>query len=170
MKTPDRLNPIRINSSFYLSAVLFILLTSTAVIAQRRVPPAPAKINPTSDALVFGDRTWIYYLAANSTSPRKLAKGNFPALSPDKTRVAYCTPVDATKSGESVTLMLFDLSSGKASSIFQATGYLNHLRWSGDGTRILFSAAYLNGKRELDFVSVDGSGKQKVIGTGEQGV
>src|SRR5215831_7876268 len=153
-----------------IAAALFVLMLPTAVTAQRKVPPPPPKINPTGDALVFGDRTWIYYLAPNSTSPRKLAQGNFPALSPDKTRVAYCTPVDATKSGESVSLMLFDLTGGKVSSIFQANGYLKGLRWSADGNRILFSAAYLNGKRELDFVSVDGSGKQKVIGTGEQGV
>jgi Tol biopolymer transport system component len=157
-------------SKFCIPAVFLVLLALNATVAQRKVPAAPAKINPTSDALVFGDRTWVYYLAPNSTTPRKLAKGNFPALSPDNTRVAYCTPVDATKSGESVTVMLFDLAGGKTSSIFQATGYLNHLRWSTDGTRILFSAAYLNGKRELDFVSIDGSGKQRVIGTGEQGV
>jgi Tol biopolymer transport system component len=170
MNIPDAVYRTRTSRNLFVFAILLVLLTATAIIAQRRAPTAPAKINPTSDALVFGDRTWVYYLAANSSSPRKLAKGNFPALSPDKTRVAYCTPVDATKSGESVSIMLFDLASAKTSSVFQANGYLNHLRWSADGTRILFSAAYLNGKRELDFVSVDGTGKQRVIGTGEQGV
>ena len=170
MNIPDPGNRTPLNRNFYIAAIFLSLLTGHAVFAQRRLPPPPPKINPTSDALVFGDRTWVYYLAANSGSPRKLAHGNFPALSPDKTRVAYCTPVDATRSGESVSVMLFDLASGKTSSVFQANGYLNHLRWSTDGRRILFSAAYLNGKRELDFVSVDGAGKQRVIGTGEQGV
>jgi Tol biopolymer transport system component len=164
MHTPDS------SKTASIAAALFVLMVTTAVMAQRKVPPPPPKINPTSDALVYGDRTWVYYLAANSTTPRKLAKGNFPALSPDNTRVAYCTPVEGTKSGESVTLMSFDLASGKTSVVFQAGGYLSRLRWSPDGSQLLFSAAYLNGKREVDIIGSDGRGKQKVIATGEQGV
>lgn len=164
MQTPD------VTRAAAIMAALFLLMAPTAVVAQRKVTPPPPKINPTSDALVFGDRTWVYYLAANSTTPRKLTKGNFPALSPDGQRVAYCTPVDASKAGESVTVMLFDLASGKMSSIFQVNGYVNRVRWSPDGSKLLFSAAYLNGKREVDIIGPDGHGKQKVIATGEQGV
>ena len=91
MQTPD------VSRTASITAALFVFVIPIAVMAQRKAPPPPPKINPTSDALVYGDRTWVYYLAANSTTPRRLAKGNFPALSPDNTRVAYCTPVDATK-------------------------------------------------------------------------
>lgn len=154
----------------FISAIsfIFILALSALVIAQQRTRPA-ARINATPDALVFGDRTSVYFLAANSTVPRKLAKGNFPALSPDGKRVAYCTPVAATKSGETVTVMLFDLATGKASPILQANAYASQLGWSPDGARILLTLAFLNGKRELTVVAPDGTHRQKLIGGGEQG-
>ncbi len=149
--------------------LLMIALLTPLTAGQRRSAPI-ARINPTSDALVFGDRNFVYYLAPNSTAPRRLAKGNFPALSADRRQVAYCTPIDATKSApETVTVMVFDLASGRSTAVLKANAWANHLRWSPNGGRLLLTLAYLNGKRELTTVASDGSDKRKVIGGGEQG-
>lgn len=153
-----------------LTLVVIALLLASTVSAQRRTGPV-ARYSSTPDALVFGDRNWIYYLAPNTTLPRKLAKGNFPALSRDGRQVAYCTPIDATKSApETVHVMVLDLNSGKSAAIFTANAWANHLRWSPNGDWLLLTLAYLNGKRELEIVAADGSSKRKVIGGGEQDV
>src|SRR5687767_1900449 len=89
-----------------------------------------------SDALVFGNREWIYYLAPNSSTPRRLAKGNFPALSPDRRRVAYCAPINTAVSAPAAgALMLFDLASGKTATLFRSAAWCAHPRWSPNGER-----------------------------------
>lgn len=144
-------------------------LAPAGVIAQQRSQPAP-RTTSTTEALVFGDRTWVYYLQPNTTKPRQIAKGNFPALSPSGQYVAYITPLDQTKSApETVKVMVFDLGSGSTSTIFQANAWASHLRWSSRADYLLLTLAYLNGKRELDIISANGSKKQKLIGSGEQG-
>lgn len=145
-------------------------LVCRADFAQR--PSTPA-VGPTqvSDALVFGDREWIYYLAANSSTPRKLAKGNFPALSPDRRRVAYCAPINtALSASASGALMLFDLVSRKTVTLFGSNAWFAHPRWSPDGERISFTVARSSGKRELYVISPDGTHSQKLIAGGEQGI
>lgn len=156
--------------SILTALVLFVIaLLAPLSAGQRRSAPV-ARFNATPDALVFGDRNFVYYLAPNSTAPRKLAKGNFPALSPDGNRVAYVTPIDATKaSPETVHIMIMDVATRKTVSIMEAKAWANHLGWSPKSNRLLLTLAYPNGKRELDVIADDGSGKQKVIGGGEQG-
>ncbi len=145
------------------------LFFSISGLAQRRSTPVTPSTS-TTDALVFGDRAWVYYLQPNTTKPRQIAKGNFPALSPSGQYVAYITPLDQTKSApETVKVMVFDLGSGSTSTIFQANAWAAHLRWSSRADYLLLTLAYLNGKRELDIISADGSKQQKLIGTGEQG-
>lgn len=139
------------------------------ITGQKRAAVAP-KVNPTPDALVFSDRTWVYYLAANSSVPRKLAKGNFPALSPDRQRVAYCLPQNSdVSSPATATVMLFDLSTGKTTSVMSTNAWIANLRWSPNGERISLTLALSSGKRELDTVAPDGTHKQKLITGGEQG-
>lgn len=110
------------------------------------------------------------YLAANSSVPRKLAKGSFPALSPDRQRVAYCLPQNSAVSAPAaVTVMSFDLTTGKATAILRANAWIAHLRWSPNDERISFALALSSGKRELDTVAPDGTHKRKLITGGEQG-
>ncbi|MGZ8844703.1 MAG: hypothetical protein ACXW18_13640, partial [Pyrinomonadaceae bacterium] len=124
-----------------------------------------------SDALVFGDREWIYYLAPHSSIPRKLAKGNFPALSPDRRRVVYCSPINTSMSAPaSGSLMLFDLASGKTATLFGSNAWFAHPRWSPDGERISFTLALSSGKRELCVIAPDGARHQTVFTGGEQGI
>jgi Tol biopolymer transport system component len=140
------------------------------IAGQKRVLAVAAKVTPTPDALVFSDRTWVYYLEANSSVPRKLAKGNYPALSPDRQRVAYCLPQNSDVSAPAkATVMLFDLSTGKSTVVLQANAWIAHLRWSPNGERISLTLALSSGKRELDTVAPDGTHKQKLITGGEQG-
>jgi Tol biopolymer transport system component len=147
-----------------VSVLCIAALIPPAIIGQRRAP-ANVGVNATPDALAFGDRNWIYYLAANSTVPRKLAKGNFPALSPDRQRVAYCLPIDNAVSAPATgTLMLLDLSTGKGTVILKANAWIAHLRWSTNGDRLSLTLAYPNGKRELDTIAPDGSQKQTLVG------
>jgi Tol biopolymer transport system component len=128
------------------------------IAGQKSAPAVVAKVNPTPDPLVFSDRNWVYYLAANSSAPRQLAKGNYPALSPDHQRVAYCLPQNSDVSAPAAaTVMLFDLSTGKSSTVLRANAWIAHLRWSPNGERISLSLALSSGKRELDTVAPDGT-------------
>lgn len=137
--------------------------------ALRRTAPAVVAAQ-VSDALVFGDREWIYYLAPNSSTPRRLTKGNFPALSPDRQRVVYCAPINSSISAPaSGTLILFDFTSGKTATLFGANAWFAHPRWSPDGERISFTLALSSGKRELYVIAPDGTKSQKLITGGEQG-
>ncbi len=146
--------------------ILVWSLVSGVELGQRRALPASA--SQVSDALVFGDREWIYFLAPNSATPRKLTKGNFPALSPDRGRVAYCAPINTTGSA-SGALMLLDLASGKSTTLFRSTAWFAHPRWSPAGDKISFTLALSSGKRELDVIAPDGTQRKKLIVGGEQG-
>ena len=124
-----------------------------------------------SDALVFGNREWIYYFAPDSSTPRRLAKGNFPALSPDRRRVAYCAPTNTAVSAPAAgALMLFDLASGKTATLFRSAAWCAHPGWSTNGERISFTLALTSGKRELHIIAPDGARNQKLFTGGEQGV
>ncbi len=133
---------------------------------QKSHPAAPAQV---SDALVFGNREWIYYLAPNSSTPRKLAQGNFPALSPDRKRVVYCAPVNAGTSA-SGALMIFDLASGRTVTLFRSNAWFAHPRWSPQGDTISFTQALSSGKRQLDLITPDGTEPKRLIAGGEQGI
>lgn len=122
-----------------------------------------------SDALVFGDREWVYYLAPNSSTPRKLAKGNFPALSPDRRLVAYCAPVDTALSAPaSGALRVFDLASASEVTLFRSAAWCGHPRWAPDGERISFTLALSSGKRELHVIARDGTKNQTLFTGGDQ--
>lgn len=135
---------------------------------QRRTGPTTGAAQ-VSDALVFGDREWIYYLAPNNFPARRLAKGNFPALSPDRQRVAYCAPINTSVSAPaSGVLMLFNLANGKTLTLFRSTAWCAHPRWSPDGERISFTLALSSGKRELHVMAPNGPKTQKLITGGEE--
>ncbi|GEM_PF-828509 len=171
--TDDGLSGETMLNRFALMISLAMLLSSAGFSIStgeqpRREPSIGIK---TSDALVFGDREWIYYLAPNTSVPRKLVKGNFPALSPDRRNVAYCAPINTALSAPaSGALMLFDLATGKTSTLFRSTAWFAHPRWSRGGERISLTLALSSGKRELYTVAPDGTQKQKLIVGGEQGV
>src|SRR5687768_4677580 len=149
-------------------AILVWSLLGGVDVAQRRTAPA-AVTAQVSDGLVFGDREWIHYLAAGSSTPRRLAKGNFPALSPDRRRVAYCAPTNtAVSAPASGALMLFDLASGKTATLFRSAAWCADPRWSANGERISFTLALASGTRELHLIAPDGGSNQKLITGGDQ--
>lgn len=151
-------------------AIVLWALVCGVVLGQRPVASAKAAAQ-VPDALVFGDREWIYFLAPNTLAPRKLAKGNFPTLSPDRRRVAYCAPINASVSAPaSGALMLFDLASGRTATLFRSNAWFAHPRWSPNGERISFTLALSSGKRELYVISPDATNSQKLIAGGEQGI
>ena len=122
-----------------------------------------------SDALVFGNREWIYYLAPDSSTHRRLAKGNFPALSPDRRRVAFCAPINTAMSAPAAgALMLFDLASGRTAALFRSAAWCAHPRWSPNGESISFTLALASGQRELHIIAPDGARNQRLITGGEQ--
>lgn len=139
-------------------------------VAQRRSSPVTGATR-VSDDLVFADREWIYYLAPNSPTPRRLTKGNFPALSPDRRRVAYCEEINTALSARaSGALMLFDLARGTTKTLFRGNAWCAHSRWSPDGNRISVTLAFSSGKSELHLIAPDGASNQTVVTGGEQGI
>jgi Tol biopolymer transport system component len=159
------------NSWIIILTILVWSFVGGVEVGQRRSGPSSGTASVTeqvSDALVFGNREWIYYLAANNSTPRRLVKGNFPALSPDRQRVAYCAPMNTAGSAAGA-LMLFDLNTGKSSTILRSNAWCAHPRWSPDGERISFTLALSSGKRELHVITPDGTNNQKLITAGEQG-
>lgn len=152
-----------------LAILMWSLLVGVDV-AQRRTAPTVVTAQ-VSEALVFGDRQWVYYLAPGSSNSRRLAKGSFPALSPDRQLVAYCAPINTAGSAPaSGALMLFDLANAKAVTLFRAGAWCAHPRWRPDGERISFTLALSSGKRELHIIARDGAEDQKLFTGGEQGV
>ena len=150
-------------------AVLLLAFDCGVGIGQRRTGQTPVAAQ-TSDAVVFGDREWIYYLAPNSSVPRKLVKGTFPALSPDHHRVAYCAPTNSAVSAPPAgALMLFDLASGKSSVVLKANAWLSHPRWAPNEELIAFVFSP-SGQSELHVIRPDGSQHRKIIAAEEQGV
>lgn len=144
------------------SAVIICVAVQGMGVSQR-----PSTVTATPDAIVFGDREWVYYLASNSSAPRKLAKGNFPALSPDRQRVAFCLPINTDASAPATgTVGLIDIATGKTNRIFSANAWLAHLRWAPDGNSISLSAAYANGKRELNIIRTNGAVLLKLAASG----
>ena len=156
--------------SKWMAAAAILLLTFSGGAAFGQRQSAPIAVTTTiPDALVFSDREWIYFLAPNSSTPRKLAKGNFPALSPDRQRVAYCAPVKVSGPA-SGALMLFDLAGGETATLFRSNAWCAHPRWSPAGETISFTLALSSGKRELDLIMPDGSQPKTLITGGEHGV
>lgn len=169
MRTNCVSRSVRLRATLAVLSLVIEIVVPLQIAGQKGATIA-AKVTPTPDALVFSDRNWVYYLAANSSVPRKLAKGNFPALSRDRQRVAYCLPQNSEVSAPAAaTVMLFDLSTGKTTTVLRANAWIAHLRWSPNGERISFTLALSSGKRELDTVGRDGTHRQKLITGGEQG-
>lgn len=150
-------------------AILAWGLTSDPAFGQR-LRDQTTNAAQVSDALVFGNREWIYYLAPNSSTPQRLAKGNFPALSPDRRLVAYCAPFNnALSAPASGALMLFDLTNDKAVTLFRSAAWCAQPRWAPDGERISFTLALSSGKRELHIIARDGGKNHRLFTGGEQG-
>ena len=151
--------------------LVMLALSLLAGVEAAQIRTAPAVVtNQVSDALVFGNREWIYYLAPNSSASRKLVRGNFPALSPDRRLVAYCAPINTALSAPaSGALMLFDLASGKTVNLLRSAAWCAHPRWAPDGERISFTLALSSGKRELHTITRNGAKNQKLFTGGEHG-
>lgn len=140
--------------------ILAFLGAQDVLVSQR--PASPAKATP--DAIVFGDREWVYYLAPNSIGPRRLGKGSFPALSPDRKQAAYCLPIDNTDSEKARgTVMIADLSTGSSKQIYSAAGWIAHLRWAPNGAMISLAVAYPDGKRVLNTITPSGAERLKIV-------
>ena len=85
--------------------------------------------NPASLPQGVEQDVWIIPLAGGS--PRKLAEGNSPAISPKGDRIAFL------KKGEVWSIGLDE--NAKPAQMFHAKGQADELRWSPDGSRLAFS-------------------------------
>ena len=86
--------------------------------------------NPASLPQGVEQDIWIINLAGGS--PRKLAEGNSPAVSPKGDRIAFL------KKGEVWSISLEE--NAKPAQMFHAKGQADELRWSPDGSRLAFSS------------------------------
>jgi len=87
--------------------------------------------NPNPASLPQGVEQDIWIIPLAGRSPRKLAEGNSPAISPKGDRIAFL------KKGEVWSISLDE--NAKPAQMFHAKGHADELRWSPDGSRLAFS-------------------------------
>ena len=84
----------------------------------------------------------IWFASLDGASPRKLSEGNSPALSPNGDRVAFL------KANQVWTIGL--AASDKPAQLIHAKGQASGIRWSPDGSRIVF----VNGRGDHAFIGM----------------
>ncbi len=87
--------------------------------------------NPNPASLPQGVEQDIWIVSLAGGSPRKLAEGNSPAISPKGDRIAFL------KKGEIWSIGLDE--NAKPAQLLHAKGQADELRWSPDGSRLAFS-------------------------------
>ncbi len=87
--------------------------------------------NPNPASLPQGVEQDIWIVPLSGGSPRKLAEGNSPAISPKGDRIAFL------KKGEVWSIRLDE--NAQPEQMFHAKGQADELRWSPDGSRLAFS-------------------------------
>ncbi len=87
--------------------------------------------NPNPASLPQGVEQDIWIVPLSGGSPRKLAEGNSPAISPKGDRMAFL------KKGEIWAIGLDE--NAKPAQLLHAKGHADELRWSPDGSHLAFS-------------------------------
>jgi len=101
------------------------------------------------------DAVWIANI--DGSSPKKIAGGQAPDLSPDGARLAYNT-VQATGQPSHRQIAVVDLASGQTTILKDIpSDNCMEPRWSPDGKRLLFNF-YVNDERRIGVVDADGTG------------
>jgi len=133
-----------------LSNVQFTPDGSSLVYVRGGPPNRAGEIaNPTSDPDGAEQAIWIVSLA-NGT-PRKLADGSSPTVSPKGDVVAFL------RRGEVWTASLAD-STARPIQLFKARGSQGSLAWSPDGSML----AFVSGRGDHSFIGVHDRGKNQV--------
>jgi len=100
------------------------------------------------------DAVWIAHL--DGTSPKKIADGQSPDLSPDGTKLAYNT-VQAVGQPAHRQIAIADLATGQSTLLKDIpSDNCMEPRWSPDGQRLLFDF-YVNDERRIGIVQADGT-------------
>ena len=137
-----------------LAAVAVIILAtalmpamSTEVIFSitSRQTAAPPPITMITEPLVFTRAGWIYYLPGNGQPSKKLCKGEFPTISPDGKRVAFCTSGDKDDAG----LVVLSLRTLKTVGLLRPGEIALNPRWSPKGNLIAFMLISVDGRRQI---------------------
>ncbi|HUB67267.1 MAG TPA: hypothetical protein VL981_07280 [Candidatus Methylacidiphilales bacterium] len=135
------------------------ILVLVSILAVNWALPLVAKASDRKLTYEQNSTVWIANL--DGSSPKKLAGGQSPELSPDGAKLAYNT-VQAIGQPSHRLLAVIDLASGQT-TILKDIPSDNCMdpRWSPDGRRLLFDY-YVNDDRWIGVVNADGTGFHNV--------
>lgn len=98
--------------------------------------------NPNPLSKVETPEQALWFVSINKSTPRKLAEGRSPAVSPDGSRLAFANKAEIWS--------LKIESQEKASLLVRAKGSCNNFRWSPDGAKLVF----VNSRDRHSFIGV----------------
>lgn len=115
-------------------------------------------LSATQQQIAFERGAAIWIANADGTSPKKIAKGSAPDLSPDGRRIAFHT--DTSSSKDVIRkIAVVDVATKRVTVFKEQIPSENCQRavWSPDGTRILFNI-WSNNDWDLAMINADGTG------------
>lgn len=148
-----------------MSCRLSVLLSLVAIGVLAASAMCFGAIDGTS-GVVFSRESSIWHLPDGVKKARKLTQGQYPAISPDGKRVAFCRSVGGKN--DTTDIFIQDIGSGKSSRIIRCSGTVSELTWSPKEGVLAF-ACWNGGKDQLRVVKTDGSGARTLISGGQGG-